>query len=155
MTASWLIAWLGGWEGALLAMVVGVGVAGVLITIVISATGGGWEQVGRGGFALDTTDAPRGPQPGSPAARAEAEEEIRQLVEAKSARREARGLAPLDVEAEIHAVERATAAPRADPALREEVRGLVEARNERRVRQGKAPLHVEAEIDRTIAELDA
>ena len=70
------------------------------------------------------------------------------MVEAKSARREARGEAPLDVDAEVASLTRA--APSADPALREEVRQLVLARNERRVRQGKEPLDVEAEIDRQL-----
>ena len=74
---------------------------------------------------------------------AEAREEIRQMLEAKSRRREARGEAPLDVEAELAEL---TAGPSGadDPALREEVRQLVVARNERRARQGKEPLDVEA-----------
>jgi hypothetical protein len=83
---------------------------------------------------------------------AEAQEEIRQMLEAKSRRREARGEAPLDVEAELAAL--TTAAPGAgDPALREEVRQLVLARNERRLRQGKEPLDVEAEIDRQLRDI--
>jgi hypothetical protein len=83
---------------------------------------------------------------------AETQEEIRQMLEAKSRRREARGEQPLDVEAELAAL--TTAAPGAgDPALREEVRQLVIARNERRLRQGKEPLDVEAEIDRQLRDL--
>src|SRR5687768_5887360 len=49
----------------------------------------------------------------------EAREEIRQMLEAKSARRQARGEAPLDVEAELAALTRA--APGEDRELREEV----------------------------------
>lgn len=151
----WLIS-QSGWANVLLGITIGVGVIGVVVTIAISFSGGGaWDQVGKGGFALDVSEAPRGPRPGSPAAKAEADEEIRQLVEAKSARREARGLAPLDIEAEIRSLKRAATPGLGDPALREEVRGLVEARNERRARQGKAPLDVEAEIAAKIAELDA
>jgi hypothetical protein len=82
---------------------------------------------------------------------AEAQEEIRQMLEAKSARREARGEAPLDVEAELAELTRPAAG--ADPALREEVRQLVIARNERRVRQGKEALDVEAEVERQLRSL--
>ncbi len=84
---------------------------------------------------------------------AETQEEIRQMLEAKSHRREARGESPLDVEAELEAL--TSAAPGAgDPVLREEVRQLVIARNERRLRQGKEPLDVEAEIDRQLRDLE-
>jgi hypothetical protein len=83
---------------------------------------------------------------------AQAQEEIRQMLEAKSRRREARGEAPLDIEAELATL--TSASPGAgDPALREEVRQLVIARNERRLRQGKEPLDVEAEIDRQLRDL--
>jgi hypothetical protein len=83
---------------------------------------------------------------------AEAREEIRQMLEAKSRRREARGEAPLDVDAELAELTTGTPGP-GDPALREEVRQLVVARNERRRRQGKEPLDVEAEIDRQLRDL--
>jgi hypothetical protein len=88
----------------------------------------------------------------TPASAAEANEEIRQMLEAKSRRREARGEAPVDIEAELTLLTTGTPAP-GDPALREEVRQLVIARNERRVRQGKEPLDVEAEIDRQLRDL--
>jgi hypothetical protein len=81
---------------------------------------------------------------------AEAREEIRQMLEAKSARRQARGEAPLDVDAELAALSRPGGA---DPGLREEVRQLVVARNERRLRQGKAPLDVDAEVERQLRAL--
>ena len=74
------------------------------------------------------------------------------MLEAKSRRREARGEAPLDIEAELATL--TSAGPgTGDPALREEVRQLVIARNERRLRQGKEPLDVEAEIDRQLRDL--
>jgi hypothetical protein len=82
---------------------------------------------------------------------AEAREEIRQMLEAKSARREARGEAPLDVEAELAALTQA--APGVDHELREEVRQLVIARNERRMRRGEEPLDVDAEVERQLRSL--
>jgi hypothetical protein len=81
---------------------------------------------------------------------AEAREEIRQMLEAKSARRAARGEAPLDVEAELEALSQPAAG---DPGLRDEVRQLVIARNERRLRQGKEPLDVDAEVERQLRSL--
>jgi hypothetical protein len=74
------------------------------------------------------------------------------MVEAKSARREARGEAALDVEAEIAALTRPAGA---DAELRDEVRQLVIARNERRARRGQEPLDVEAEVDRQLRDLGA
>jgi hypothetical protein len=88
-----------------------------------------------------------------PASPAEAQEEIRQMLEAKSRRREARGEEPLDIQAEMTALTSAAPAGH-DPALREEVRQLVIARNERRLRQGKEPLDVEAEVDRQLRDLE-
>jgi hypothetical protein len=82
---------------------------------------------------------------------AEAREEIRQMLEAKSARRQARGEAPLDVEAELETLTRGTTGD--DPALREEVRQLVIARNERRMRKGQEPLDVDAEVERQLRSL--
>jgi hypothetical protein len=82
---------------------------------------------------------------------AEAREEIRQMLEAKSARRQARGEAPLDVEAELAALTRG--APGDDRELREEVRQLVIARNERRMRKGEEPLDVDAEVERQLRSL--
>ncbi|HET8822268.1 MAG TPA: hypothetical protein VFM57_12025 [Thermoleophilaceae bacterium] len=83
---------------------------------------------------------------------AEAQEEIRQMLEAKSRRREARGAAPLDVESELATL--TSGAPGGhDAALREEVRQLVVARNERRARQGKEPLNVDAEVERQLGDL--
>jgi hypothetical protein len=104
--------------------------------------------LGKGAFGMDHDErraSVAGPQS------AEAQEEIRQMLEAKSARREARGEAPLDVEAELTALNRA--GPATDSALREEVRQLVIARNERRARQGKEPLNVEAEVERELRDL--
>jgi hypothetical protein len=87
----------------------------------------------------------------APVAAADREAEIRQMLEARNARRTARGEAPQDVEAELRALTE-PAAP-ADPELRDEVRALVEARNARRAARGEAPLDVEAETERRLREL--
>jgi hypothetical protein len=91
-------------------------------------------------------------EPPAQASAAEVQEEIRQMLEAKSRRRQARGEAELDVDAELAALTRPAAG--SDPALREEVRQLVIARNERRLRQGKEALDVEAEVDRQLRSIE-
>lgn len=132
-------------------------IAVVLVAIVIAClsyigSGGIYRGLGRTGMSLDEPDMRPGPPAGSMAAQAEAQEEIRQMLEAKSARREARGEEPLDIDAEMGSLT-ATPAPGADAGLREEVRQLVVARNERRVRRGEEPLDVETEIDRQLRDL--
>jgi hypothetical protein len=141
-------------EGAFLwVMVIAVGVGILLAIALFFLPGDGYADIGRGGLGLDGHEQPRGPQPGSAAFHAEAAEEIRQMVEARNARREARGQAPLDVDQEIAALTAAPGVSSADPALREEVRQLVVARNERRARQGRPPLNVEEEVERQLREL--
>ena len=93
-------------------------------------------------------DRPAQRQP-SPMTAAMREVEIRQMLEARNARRAARGEPPQDVEAEL----RALTAPPADPELRDEVRTLVEARNARWVARGQEPLDVDAETERRLREL--
>jgi hypothetical protein len=140
--------------GTILIVIVVVGV----IVAVISYIGSGalYSGIGRaGGLSLDEPDLRPGPRAGTPAARAEADEEIRQMVEAKNVRRAARGEAPLDVDAEIASLTAPAPGGGQDQALREEVRQLVVARNERRARQGRPPLDVEEEIDRQLRELGA
>jgi hypothetical protein len=141
----------------------GFGTALIIITLVavVVAVASYWGSgkiyrgLGRTGpFTLDDESERRpAPVPHSPAADAEAREEIRQMLEAKSARREARGEEPLDIEAEMADLLRP--AVTVDESLREEVRQLVVARNERRMRQGKEPLDVETEIDRQLRDLGA
>ena len=134
-------------------VVIVIGCLGIVAAFfTLSGTSALYDRIGKGAFALDEPDRPRGPAPDSPQARAEAAAEIRQLVEAKSARREARGEAPLDVEAEIAALTTSAPLP-ADEELRAEVRQLVLARNERRARRGQAPLDVEAEVERQLRDL--
>src|SRR4051812_8012524 len=116
-----------------------------------------YRGLGRtGAFTLDGDEErrPAAPVSQSPGNDPVAREEIRQMLEAKSARREARGEAPLDIDAEMAALT-ASAPPSSDDALRDEVRQLVVARNERRVARGQEPLEVEAEVDRQLRDLGA
>jgi len=127
-------------------------VAGVVAAAAYVGSGKLYDGIGKGAFSLDQPDRPKGPQPGSAAYNAEAEAETRQMLEAKSALRVARGESPLDIDAEYASL--TSMAPVGhDEALREEVRQLVVARNERRARQGEPPLDVEAEVDRQLRDL--
>jgi hypothetical protein len=125
-----------------------VAVAAVVAVATVLASGRAYDHIGRGGLSLrDGSDRPAvEPAAGTPAQR---EEEIRQMLEARSARRVRQGRPPVDVEAELAALAR----PQADPALAAEVRQHVEARNARRARQGREPLDVEAEVERQLREL--
>jgi hypothetical protein len=137
-------------------VIIGISLLAIVVAVAASiASGGLYERIGRGGLSMDGHEQQRGggPQPGSAAAKAEADEEIRQLVEAKSARRVARGEPALDVDAEIARITQPASPSPADEGLRDEVRQLVIARNERRVRQGKEPLDVETEVDRQLRDL--
>ena len=109
-----------------------------------------YRGLGRDGLSLDEPDPRSAPQPGSPAWHAEAEAELRQLLDAKSARSEARGEGPIDVEAELARLSRQVGD--ADPELRAEIRDMVIASNERRARRGQPLLDVEAEIERRLRE---
>ena len=121
-------------------IVVVVIVAAIVAVITVAGTGRAYDDIGRGGMSSE---------PAPQAACGAREVEIRQMLEARSARRVRRGEEPLDVEAELAALTRG--AP--DPGLGVEVRQLVEARNARRVRRGEEPLDVEAEVARRLREL--
>jgi hypothetical protein len=122
-------------------------VSAVIAIITLAGTGRSYRQIGGGGLTRDSDHAPAGAQPGSDAER---DEEIRQMLDARNARRERRGEAPLDLEAELGALAR----PAVDPGLRDEVRDLVVAANHRRVRAGKAPLDVETEVLRRLRDVN-
>jgi hypothetical protein len=127
-------------------VVIVVAVIAVLVAALsYRGTGRIYSGLGREG-GLDMTR-----EPTATASAAEVQDEIRQMLEAKSRRRQARGEPELDVDAELAALTRGSAG--ADPGLREEIRQLVIARNERRARQGKEPLDVEEEIERQLREL--
>ena len=130
-------------------MLIAVAVLAVLAAAV-SFWGSGriYGVLGRdGGLDMERERPSSAARPSGP----EAQEEIRQMLEAKSARRERRGEAPLDVDAELAALTGRPAS--ADPGLRDEVRQLVIARNERRLRQGKEALDVEEEVERQLQSL--
>jgi hypothetical protein len=118
-----------------------------VVVAAISYWGSGriYTGLGRGDLELERD------RPVAAASEAEAQEEIRQMLQAKSDRRAARGEAPIDIDAEMASLMRGPST--ADPALREEVRQLVVARNERRLRQGKEPLDVETEVERQLRDL--
>ena len=119
--------------------------------------GNALQKIGKGDFALeqDFPQSSEGPTFAvSPEVR---EEEIRQMVQARSDRAVAKGRDPLDVDAEVQRLLAADVGGPSlgeDRALREEVRQLVVARNERRERQGKEPLDVEREIERQLRDLE-
>jgi hypothetical protein len=119
--------------------------------------GNALQKIGKGDFALeqDFPQSSGGPVHGISAE--VREEEIRQMVQARSDRGVAKGREALDVEAEVDkllATDVGGPSLGDDRALREEVRQLVVARNERRERQGKEPLDVEREIDRQLRDLE-
>jgi hypothetical protein len=130
-------------EGAFtVVLFVVVGVASVAAIWALVTSGGSFDQIGQGGMSIGED-----PPPANDANEREAE--IRQLLEARNARRSARGEAPEDVDAQL----RALSAPALDPDLRDQVRRLVEARNARRIARGEEPLDVEAETERRLREL--
>jgi hypothetical protein len=131
--------------------------AGALLTL---GRGSPYDQIGGGGLSLDGDSRGKAKAPSGDAAPAssEREQEIRQLLQARSERRVRQGSEPLDIDAELAAlIDPAAAATQASAAensgLAEEVRQLVIARNSRRERQGQPPLDVETEVTRTLEEL--
>jgi len=130
-----------------------------IAAIAFAGAGAALKTLGKGRFAIEQDlPARRTLGPPAPIDRRAQEAEVRQMLEAKSYRREQRGEPPLDVEAETkRLLEPSAAAPPGaglDAELRTEVRQLVIARNERRMRQGKPPLDVEEEIARQLADLE-
>jgi hypothetical protein len=141
------------------AVLVFTGIAAPLIGLLLKRVAGGWETMGGGPFAiLDERPQKRGglvpEQAVDPAVQAA---EVRQMLEAKSQRRQQRGEPALDVEAEAERLlaeaDRPRGAEAMDAELRAEVRQLVVVRNERRMREGLEPLDVEAETEKQLADL--
>jgi hypothetical protein len=142
-------------------VLIGVTLAvGPIALVAFAASGKSLKTLGKGQWAIERELPPsRGltdSQASTPVPRHVREAEIRQMVEAKSYRREARGGEPLDIDVEVERLLGETEAPAAgiDRQLREEVRQLVLARNERRMRRGEQPLDVEAEIERQLRSLE-
>ncbi len=125
-----------------------VALAALVALTTLGSAGSAFDHIGADGLhpgADRSADEP--PSGGGARVR---DEEARQMLAARNARRVRQGKAPLDVEGELA---RLLAAPpaRADPQLAAEVRSLVLARNRRRARQGRAPLDVEAEVARQLS----
>jgi hypothetical protein len=129
---------------AIVVVVVAVLAALAAVATLLSSRGQ-YERIGRGDLTFDRDAS--APAPSSDPYR---DDEIRQLLEARNARRAAAGKDTVDVEAELTALTR----PAVDEELRAEIRSLVEARNARRVARGREPLDVEAEIAKRLSELD-
>src|SRR6266566_1612802 len=120
----------------------------VMSLIFLFTRGSSYDEIGQGGLMSGPQGVPPPPPPApdSPAARAEREMEIRQMLRARSDRLVGRGQPALDIDAEVARL-LVSAQPTAYTAgLIDEVRQLVIAHNERRVRQGLEPLDVNAEV---------
>jgi hypothetical protein len=140
-----------------------VGISVVLALVSLFFRNRTYDEIGRGGIGEGSSTAQGADVDGSTTAQGadvdlattaqgavvERGAEIRQMLEARNARRVARGEAPVDVEDELARL----TAPAVDPALREEVRELVIARNARREAKGQPPLDVDAEVERQLKEL--
>jgi hypothetical protein len=146
----------------LLIVIIFLAIAVFVVAGLVSTLGNGsvYDQIGKGGLSMDhggNTDR-ADPPPDSPLARSEREQEIRQMLQARSERRVRQGAEPLDIDAELAALidPQSSGVPAADgrdAGQAEEVRQLVIARNARRERQGQPPLDVESEVARTLDEL--
>jgi len=147
-------------ENGLSFVVFGTVAFSLLMSLLFLVTRGSdslYDHIGRGGLSRDSDygGGALAPPPDSPAELAEREQEIRQMLSARSERLVRRGQPALDIDAEVARLLEPARAPAAhDAGLVQEVRQLVLARNERRVRQGQEPLDVDAEVARTLAELD-
>ena len=136
--------------GVVIFVVVGLGA--VIAVISLFGRSRLYDDIGRGGLSIgEDRDMRPGGSGGQPVSAAERDDDIRQMLEARNARRAAQGRPTVDVEAEIAALTRPAAAT--DPEILEEVRQLVQARNARRIARGQEPLDVEAEIERQLRDL--
>ncbi len=140
-------------DGAVLALITLVVLP--IAAIAFARSGALWQGIGRGPYGVEKDlPAPRSLQPAPTVDPAIQAAEARQMIEAKSYRRQRRGAPPLDVEAELRvALETGvSAAPSLDEELRWEVRRLVLAGNERRRRRGEPELDVEQETERQLTD---
>ena len=136
--------------GVVIFVVVGLGA--VIAVISLFGRSRLYDDIGRGGLSIgEDRDMRPGGSAGQPVSAAEREDDIRQMLEARNARRAAQGRPTVDVEAELAELTKPAAAT--DPEILEEVRQLVAARNARRIARGQEPLDVEAEIARQLRDL--
>jgi hypothetical protein len=145
-------------------VVVGLAVVGAVVALLLS--GDTYSHIGRGGLSIGDDRplppsasqgglVPLTPTPVSLAGEAEREADIRSMLEARNARRAARGEPTADVDAELAELLRPAAPPASDPELEAEVRELVESRNARRIARGEEPLDVDAEVARRLRDYGA
>ena len=140
--------------GDVLWIVLGVGVLASIWAMKGAAKE--WEDYNERGLYMESLRAARRMPVSESVRAAEAAAEIREMIEARNARRVRRGDAPLDVEAEIARLT-ASAPPsrrEPDPELVDEVRSLVQLRNARRAKKGLEPLDEDAEVRRELDELE-
>ena len=121
-----------------------------------AGAGNALKQIGKGDLAIEQEMPQRSGGSVAPISREVREEEIRQMIQARSDRGVDKGRKPLDVDSEVKKLLASEGGPGlgGDQELREEVRQLVVAKNERRKRQGKKPLKVEAEVERQLRDLE-
>jgi hypothetical protein len=126
-----------------------------IAAIAFARSGPAWRSIGKGPLSIEQELPPPRVGGGEPPLDPEVQAaEARQMLEARSFRRERRGEPALDVEAEVARLLAAPdARPGVDEALRAEVRELVVAGNERRMRAGEEPLDVDAEVERQLGDL--
>jgi hypothetical protein len=146
-------------ENGLSFVVFGTVAFSVVMSILFLLTRGNdsmYDQIGAGGLSRESEHGGSfAPPAESHAAAAEREQEIRQMLRARSERLVRNGEPALDVDAEVaRLLAPAAGTGTHEAGLVEEVRQLVVARNQRRVRQGSEPLDVESEVSRTLRELD-
>ena len=136
-------------HGAFGTVIVVVCIAAVVVGLLaVIANRNTWEEYGKDGLLMDA-EAARAPSAAPAGSLHERDEEIRQMLQARNARRLRRGEQPIDVEQELSRL----TAPKLDPELVAEIRQLVKARNYRRTRAGKPPLDIDAEVEREISRL--
>jgi hypothetical protein len=142
-------------NGDVLLIIVFVAIPVAALFFILGA-GSALRQIGKGQFAIEQELPQRSTGAPVPVSSEVREAEIRQMVEAKAYRQEARGEAPVDIDTEVQRLLDDRPAPTLghDEELRTEVRQLVVARNERRMRKGQEPLDVDAEVERQLRELE-
>ena len=87
--------------GTVIFVVVGIGA--VLAIVSLFGRGRLYDDIGRGGLSIgeDRDMRPRASSEAAPVSAAERDDDIRQMLEARNARRAAQGRPTVDVEAEI------------------------------------------------------
>ena len=131
-----------------------VGLGAVIAIVSLFGRSRLYDDIGRGGLSIgeDRDMRPRGAQaPAAGVSSAERDAEIRQMLEARNARRAAQGRETVDVEAELAELTRPAAA-RIPRSSRRSARSCGPATRAGSPR-GREPLDVDAEIERQLRDL--